>query len=71
MNVCLYKSTKKYKRLELDKRIPGVRTDEKQERKEKVGDLPVLSLNQSENCCSTEKCIKIEGRINVKSKVIR
>ena len=37
-----------------------MRTDKKQERKEKVGDLPVLSLNQSENWCNTEKCIKLK-----------
>ena len=37
-----------------------MRTDEKQERKGKVGDFQVLSLNQSENWCSTRKCIKLK-----------
>ena len=50
----------KYECLELDKQISGVRTDEKQEGKGKVGDLQVLSPNQSENWCSTRKCIKLK-----------
>ena len=54
------KINQKYEHLELDKRIYGVRTDEKQERKGKVGNFQVLSLNQSENWCSTRKCIKLK-----------
>ena len=37
-----------------------MKTDEKQERKGKVGDLQVLCLNQSENWCNTGKCIRLK-----------
>ena len=60
LRTSVYINQPKYERLELDKRIYGVKTDEKQERKGKVGDLPVLSLNQSENWCSTRRCIKLK-----------
>ena len=47
-----------------------MKTDKKQERKGKVGDLQVLSVNQSENWCNTRKCIRLKVAQPLKPEVI-